>query len=309
MTINLSKPLFRMTLVAALATSAAASALAGGWEKGAPSLKGSYAERVAHVPEPAPIPEYAPEYYIGVSATYAFAARGTITSTGTPLETIDEDSLDGIWSGGVQVGRYFSPNLRGEISLDFRNYQDVMPGRQEYQVSQRVTTGVGTYDDHQINVTHRETANIGYYTGLAKLFYDFDSMRGFRPYVGGGLGFVLYSFKRADRESAACQHSVDQAGTPYVDINGDPTCSGTEVVPGDRDDSKVEVSWGYAAAFNTGVAIDITDSTKFDIGYQATYTSGNVSRTLPSIMGGSSTIKVEDRLDHELRVGLRWDID
>jgi len=334
------------SVLALAACTFAAGASAADFGKGAPGLKGSYGHKVAHVPAPAPIPEYEARYYVGLELGYAFSSSGTINET-VPLGiTPTAESMDdqgGQLNGGFTIGRYITPSLRGELSFSFRNDQGIGQTNESYGSSitldgptrqveispliPPVLDGGGnvivpgspavfqefpTTDVHDVTVERRERSDYQFQTGLVSLIYDFHNGSRFTPFIGAGAGLTLYTLKRTISESVDCQRTTNTFVDPInntTDITNYPSCVGFPTTSDVRE-SETATSWGYSLAAMAGVSIDVADSTKLDLGYRALYTSGTVSLGLPSATGlGSSVIKIEDRLDHELRVGMRWDIN
>ncbi|MEO1720505.1 MAG: hypothetical protein AAFR23_09810 [Pseudomonadota bacterium] len=307
------------SLAALMVAGAAGSSLAGDFSRAAPSLKGSYAQRVAHVPAPAPVPTYHADWYVGLSGSFAPFSSGSISVSGDHVPAKSMDQLDGIMSGGFQIGRYFHNGWRGELSFDFRPFQSVSTGDTSFNITRTsdvpALTGpqnhpVDTTDTHHYEVGLRNEAKYAYQTGMVKGYYDFANSSRFTPFIGAGAGLTLYTFKRtASTDAGVCTHSVNSLGGAHVDpLTNDPICTiAPAVVPSSN--NNVVTTWGYSLSVMAGVAVDLSENTKFDIGYQGLYTSGTVSS---SIGGGSdsisSRVEIADRFDHELRVGLRWDV-
>lgn len=328
------------------------SALAGDFNGTAPSLKGSYAERVAHVPAPAPLPVYGAEWYVGLGMSFAFNSTGTIRNVGDSDVAIRGMSeTDNLMGGLLFAGRYLGGGWRVEAELGLRPEKTVNTGGGSYtgevQTSgpdvtvliapgtpstsvtnpdgsvtvipgvAAVTQTVATTDFHTAEVTTNERSRYQFQTGLVSLYYDFANNSRFTPYIGGGVGLAVYSMTRSSTESAECVATTNvytdprngsSVTTPVTDPNGDPTCRFPGPTLADTRDATTVTSYGYVLSGTIGTAFDLTESTKLDVGYRALYTSGTVQAGLQSALGGSSVIRIEDRLDHELRLGMRWDI-
>lgn len=309
------------TSIARIATGAALIALsshgavAGG---DIPRFKGSYAANVEHVPAPAPIPEYEADYYFGFSLSHAFATRGTISTHGPLTGIQDGDDLDGVNSGGIQVGRYFGRGFRGELSFDFRNAQNIasVTSQDSFTLNWDPALGDGSTNTTTYYFDRRERLSLSYHTAMVKGYMDFDTGRGFTPYIGAGAGFVLYSLKRQQNDDVVTEQGGVDIITCSTSNDLDPTLydNGTACIPDpdleltDQSDSSTEVSWGYSLAAMAGISIDVADHVKADIGWQGTYTSGNASEVLGPL-GLETEVEIEDRFDNEIRVGLRFDIE
>ncbi|MGF1650574.1 MAG: outer membrane protein [Hyphomicrobiaceae bacterium] len=302
----------RLVLCAALLCATAGVAEAG--DPRSVTMRGSYSERVAHVPAPAPIPEYKADYYVELHTGFAFSSSGTIATGGDSVVARSMSETSNLWNAGISVGRYFGGGLRGSLSLDFRPEKNVVNDSGPREVTHRhvtadgdrVTSRISMYD----NPDDSDSGRYQFQTGLANVFYDFERFGRFRPYLGAGAGAVLYTFDRNLQGGATClDQTIDFADPLIPDQTVAAACAATHDPTRFVSNSKLETTWGYALALMAGVGIQMHDNLTLDLGYRALYTSGTAGITLPSVLGGSSTVKIEDRLDHELRVGLRWDID
>lgn len=195
---------------------------------------------------------------------------------GYNVDLADEE-IDETFTVGLGIGRYFTRNIRGDITVDYRSNATVsafMPS--------------GTF----LGNTQREH-DLSSLVVLANLYYDFASytpaggkglglrQSRFTPYVGVGLGFV--------------NHWSDEGS-----FSG--CCSGTI---GDNSEASV------AAAFMAGVGINVRNHWKIDAGYRFLY-MGDFHTGYVVANGGSApgagTHKVEDLHAHEFRLGLRYDL-
>ncbi|MEO0799402.1 MAG: hypothetical protein AAFY53_09395 [Pseudomonadota bacterium] len=341
--------------VALVALSAVAPAVAGDFNGSAPRLKGSYGHRVAHVPAPAPVPDYEPQYYLGLHGSFAFHSSGdiegietgpsgtSIANSGFADSVQDHGDTSNLVSGGFSIGRYVSRNVRGEVSFDFRPRKSVATGSSEYQTTviaegpaetvvispaippildaagnvvvpgqQAITQDYASVDSHVMDVSRQEQAKFTFQTGMVNAYYDFHNRSRFTPFIGAGAGLVLYNFQRTVSETSECRDTTNTFTNPTdgsvrVTDYGNNVC----VRPPDVDDiqeTRQGIAWGYALNVMAGVSVDLTESVKFDMGYRFLYTSGNVSVGLPTALGGTTAIDIKDRVDNEVRVGLRWDI-
>lgn len=113
---------------------------------------------------------------------------------------------------------------------------------------------------------------------LANVYYDFDTRSRFTPYVGAGLGFVRHDLKDGTVvPDCGCTGTIDSNSTMHV-----------------------------AAALMAGVSVALRDRLTFDAGYRFLYL-GDAETGVSTLTGG--TISVEDMYAHEVRLGLRYDIN
>lgn len=196
---------------------------------------------------------------------------------------LTEEEIEDTFTVGLGIGRYFSPNVRGDITVDYRT---------SAAVTAYMPDGgcCGSFLDN----TDR-THDLSSLVVLANLYYDFNTSyaRGSKdlnlyrktrwtPYVGVGLGFVT--------------HWSDEGSFSGNGLTG---------TIGDNTDTDV------AAAFMTGVALNIRNHWNIDAGYRFLYMgsfeTGNVVGT-GGLPPGAGVQKVENIHAHEFRLGLRYDL-
>lgn len=306
---------------------------AGDWNNGASALKGSYASKIKPVPAPAPIPDYDAKYYIGVHGTFTASSSGTISADSTDLQLRSVSDTGNYLHGGFTVGRYLTPSIRAEISVDLRPVRGTgnaeltrVVSRNEEGASRNFGGLVGTEfqtisqsstDFHAYNEDTTEITEYQYQTGMFNVYKDFSNGSIFTPFLGAGVGAVLYTFKRKRSTDTTCYQTTNSSLNPFtgqtvldasVDQNGNPVCEDAPEIES-TNGGETKTSWGFAVAGTAGVAVDITSDIKLDMAYRALYTSGSIDIRQMTNSGGTTNIKVEDRLDHELRLGVRWDIN
>lgn len=279
----------------------AALSIAGAAQAGDYGLKGSYRGHHAKpVPAPAPIPEFEARYYVGAALTYSMASTGTISSSftgsGTPFAgqspflVEDPSDLAGVWGLSLKAGRYLSRGLRAELTIDIRGDQKI--GKNDTgQVT--VVDGAGT---HTFDYEREHKTRVGYHTGLVNLIYDFNKFYRVRPFIGVGAGITVYSVDNMGSVQYTCSQSTGLAG-----------CAGAPTL-GRTDSTGPEVSYGFALAFMGGLAFELANDKHLDVGYRGIWTSGSVTAVASDDAGSDSRIKIDERLDHELRIGIRWDL-
>ena len=145
---------------------------------------------------------------------------------------------------------------------------------------------------------------------MANLYYDVKTGTRFTPYVGAGAGVAFGQMKRSYSESAALPRAPtnDVAGALSRSAPENPTCSGTQTTFANADGAKGINSWGPALALMAGTSVDLSTGVKFDAGYRMMWQGNTPSISLGSVMGDISKISAGARTDHELRMGVRWDI-
>lgn len=184
--------------------------------------------------------------------------------------------IDDTWSVGGGVGRYFSCNIRGDITVDYRFKSDV--------------TGSNANPFTPLDGT-RQTS-LSSTVVLGNLYYDFDTGSRFRPYLGIGLGGVNNSIS---------------AGRGVASGIGGVAAAGDSIVIGGSD------SWHVAGALMAGFSLQLRDRLSLDAGYRFLYLgkaeTGDVILTSGAATGASAgKASIEDIHAHEVRFGLRYDI-
>lgn len=326
----MNKKLGLLSFALACLLGTSASAIAGGLGEDAGSLKDSIYAGVP-VPAPSPIPMYSAEWYVRADFGYSLSTDSGASSSGPGFTTFG-DGLDGPAMLSLGFGRYITPNIRAEFSLDLRNDYKVGPNEQSYSgvVTEAATSvlngGPGGTNRHYYDVTRNDEVRIGNYTGLVNLYYDFRNHTRFTPYVGGGAGIVIHTLKRAHRESAVCNHSTnDTTGTEinYQASLADttPVCASAGTLPGGDTEANstdtntfpsqsdnVETGYGFAASLMAGVAVEIGHDMLLDLSYRYMWMGGDVKIIAPTL-DHTNTVSIGDITEHQLRVGVRWNIN
>ena len=292
-------------------TVAAPTAQAADWDRG-----GSIKDR-GGVPIPAPIP---------VMETFKWYLRadigGGIVDGGVPsmsqnLYGLDRDPLDGpafgatsSWftgdfdtfaMGGVGVGAYFSPRLRGDITVDVRSKGDAHVDAAYSYMSDPAIYGGNLV---QVDGATREHTEVRSTVALANLYWDLvdrGSSR-FVPYVGIGAGFAVRNIDR-DHETIEAGTDVTNPANPvllgYRTFTGQGT--GRQIAP--------------AASATAGVAYNLSPGMVFDLSYRYTYigevdfnTRINFSTPINGQSSAESRLTIGDTHEHALRAGIRWNV-
>jgi opacity protein-like surface antigen len=272
----------------------AAPAHAADWDRGSIKDRGG-------VPVPAPIPvtEHF-RWYVRADIGIGLGEAPDVTESGLLYGEADSiapfgigstwfnKDFDTFFTGGAGVGLYFTPHLRGDITVDARSANDVKVDQDfsytQYDVATGVVTG-NTVTGH----TWEQTQVRGVVT-LANLYWDLMPRgAGLTPYVGVGAGFVVRSM---DRRHFSSQETVDGTGAVVGATSWSGQSKAHQVAP--------------AAAAMAGLAWSLSPGTVIDIGYRFTWL-GSVDMSTP-INGYNSRITIGDSIDHEIRAGLRWNV-
>ncbi|HRY06038.1 MAG TPA: outer membrane beta-barrel protein [Hyphomicrobiaceae bacterium] len=281
---------FKMAIVLtglALVTAAApARAQSFGYAGGLKDMAGSGG---IPVPAPVPIPVYKADYYIrgdigfGMSQNMGIDEEGFIygQDTGGNAVTVpgawEQDDASWPMTFGVGVGRYWTDNFRTDVTLDWVRQQDgVINGSMAY-TNLAGNTAIAAMND-------KTTKEAGVF--LLNAYYDFGSgeHRRFTPYIGGGIGFGI--------------NILDRKSHITSDITGTVT---------DYDASNKSTTVTFAATAMAGFTYDLGNSTLLDINYRYLHIGG--SDIGVNIAGGRSTMSFDSQNEHQIRAGLRFNID
>ena len=198
---------------------------------------------------------------------------GTITEAPNYTESNTHITSNRAWGGGV--GMHFTPNIRGDLTLDMSNAASI---------NGDVTNGGAT-------VQGTRHFGVKRLVGLANLYYDVDTNTRFTPYIGVGLGFARNTTTAGDIAIAGCPG----------------TCSATM-----DSATKTNAAGALMAGFTTKLAERWSLDAGYRFLYTGDAHTSDIAitRTPPVAGAPNSTpaIIVRDLYEHELRVGVRMDL-
>ncbi|MEZ5817053.1 MAG: hypothetical protein R3D44_08235 [Hyphomicrobiaceae bacterium] len=305
--------LTKLCLMMGLAlTVAAPTAQAADWNRG-----GSIKDR-GGIPVPAPIP---------VMETFKWYLRadvggglvdGAAPSTSQNLYGLDRDPLEGTMFGarsswftgdfdtfamvGVGVGAYFTPRLRGDITVDVRSKGDAhIDATYSYTGSPAIYDTGNTGRTVRIDGDTREHTEVRSTVALANLYWDLVE-RGSRfvPYVGLGVGFAV---RNIDRDHETIENATDLANptAPFHTRTFSGQGTGRQLAP--------------AVAATAGLAYTLDHGMVLDLSYRYTYigsvdfdTRIALSETINGSNFVNSKLTIGDTHEHAIRAGVRWNI-
>ncbi|MEQ1653025.1 MAG: porin family protein [Hyphomicrobium sp.] len=226
-----------------------------------------------------------PSWYLRADGGYSVFDDPTMTEIG--IYDLTEEKIGSTWSFGGGVGRYFGNGFRGDLTYDHRIEADAE----------------GNLADHAASLEGVRKFGIKSDVFLANLYYDFDSGSRFTPYIGVGLGFTRNKTTEGSVETCGCTTAIIEEGND-TSVAGAAMAGfsmrlrGGEQQVGSFKDGPMTVSSGRAL--------------HLDVGYRFMYL-GSVETGAIVHTGGGTTIAedptVDDIHSHELRVGLRYDIN
>lgn len=227
-------------------------------------------------------------WYLRVDGGYSWSGKPSITETqvcGSCSTTYDltDTNMSSGWSIGGGVGLHVTNRIRADLTYDhlFDNSVTGWLGSGELQGQRHFDVKSDVF--------------------LANVYYDFNLGSRFTPYIGAGIGFARNKTGSGTVDDCGCvigdiasgsSTSFAAAGMAGVAIT---LRSGETVVGGGMKDAPVVVENGRKLAL--------------DIGYRYLYL-GDVSTGAVTRAGAtfSDDPTVHNMDDHQLRVGLRYDL-
>ena len=217
----------------------------------------------------------AARFYVRGDFTWASQGLGSINEA--PAYNLSQPSIASAHGFGIGAGYYFSPNVRLDVTHDWRSTSDVHGSNLDSAATVRGTRNFGIKSD----VT------------LINAYYDFDSRNRFSPYLGVGLGL-----------------SRNQTSDGTIDIV--PACAAPACLATFGGATK----WAAAGAVMAGFSAKLHERMYLDAGYRFMYLgdthTGDVMITRSPVVPGAPTsspeVKASDLYAHEFRVGIRYDI-
>lgn len=256
----------------------AAFVLGGALSASAADLGGDLSDAPAMAPMPAP----SAGWYLRADGGYNWFTTPGVETEGYSAH---DTSLDGGWSVGGGIGRYFGNGFRGDITVDYLFDSNVN----------------STFCDCFGGASHAQF-DFSSTVVLANLYYDFNRGSRFVPYIGAGVGFAHNEMSngsltgdcgctsRIGSDSSNSFAAAGMAGISWRIRGGETTYVG-----GMKDEP---------VAYSTGHAIYL------DFGYRFLYL-GDVKTGDISIDGSDLAAgpKLKDVTTHQFRVGLRYDLN
>jgi len=306
----MTRPLVALSLGLAVFAGTAAPSLAGDviYVGG---MKDTITEAVP-VPAPVPVPQYHADYYfrgdagLGFGDTPSTNERGLIFGSDAISGSFGTDALpynndfDDFVTIGVGVGAYFGSAWRGDVTAEYRSQAKVkINGDYSYATD---TGGAATADSIvQGNVRDETTLRGGIF--LFNGYYDLNrySKHWFQPYVGGGIGFAWNELKRNHISTESIQN-CDEATLANC---------GALVQRASAGESDKTHTISFAAQVTTGFVYRLNESSALDFNYRFLYLGGMDQgfRVSAATYGGNTDVSIDDTYEHQLRAGIRFDVN
>lgn len=281
-----------MTVTRTLLASAALAvcALASEAQSADLGLRGGYSPGIkdaSEIPAPIPVPAAHPiaegfTYYMRVDGGWSTAANkpaysevgntfGGLPFAGPGFSSVTS-AIQDIGFGGFGFGAYFTPMLRGDVTMELRSARnsDVF-GNYSY------------FNGGNVNGSLQDTLSVQSTVGLVNGYIDLLPRGRFSPYIGGGVGLAYHQIHRT--------FIASEAGAVTRTITGESNASRT----------------GLAAAGMAGMTFAIDHRWALDVNYRALYMQGT-SSSVTTTVNQVSKANLGDSWEHQVRIGLRFNI-
>lgn len=196
--------------------------------------------------------------------------------------------------GGLGVGAYVGPRLRGDFTLDTRTKSNVdMDGNYRYMADPTLY-GLTPLDQVRVDGRSQERIEVRDTVGLFNLYVDL-AERGTRfvPYIGVGVGFAVRTIDRRHEAMQTAINSTDPLNMSLISTGLiSAKAKSHQFVP--------------AAAAQAGFAYTLDSGTVLDFSYRFAYLGA--AETTLHFNTGTSRLTIDDNFEHALRAGVRWNV-
>jgi opacity protein-like surface antigen len=307
-----------LALGAAFVASVAEPVAAANWTKGTGGNRG-YGRAAVPVPVPAPVPDYAARWYfrtdvgLGLGSDPSVTERGIIYGNSDPAVPVGtspawfNEDFETFVTWGAGVGYHWTPWFRTDLTADLRSDAEVkMRGTLNYPEHKFVSppgdpapppvfrptgnTVVGRTED----VTTLRSGVV-----LLNGYLDLSSGGRFTPYVGAGIGVAI---NELDRTHNTIEFSCDPVANPTCTNPPGPLPQNAAYSASDKQHPVT-----LAAAAMAGVSYRMTPSTSLDLNYRFLFIGGTDANL--AVNGHASRVEIGDMHEHQVRVGVRWDVE
>jgi opacity protein-like surface antigen len=262
----------------------------------------------AAIPAPIPVPVYESVWYMRVDSGVGlgdvagasengmvfgeeidgspYSADPTFGTSKSWLEARhDHDLLIG---GGI--GYRFNERFRMDGTIDYlRGSRIIIEGSHNADLLSSGAPTAGSFEGYVRDITDTQGAAF-----LINAYVDMGNWRSFTPYIGGGIGIATTTIERSIGFKQIAHDS--SSGTTV-----DSSHSKGYVTVADSTEQSL------AAMATAGVTYKMSDRMDLDLNYRYLFVDG-VSSTA-EVNGHTSTITIDDTHDHQLRAGLRFNVN
>lgn len=240
--------------------------------------------------------EYGSGWYLRGDVGWVMHPEASLTYFSDARYAYDHQSTDGAFAYGAGFGFVFNNFMRADLTWDHSG------DHQWSGTTQGTACGGGVPGD----CYSEDEAQFDRDTFLANAYFSLGDFRGFKPYVGAGIGVSHVSW---DRYQSAAHCIVDPGETcdygAHSGVGTDP-----EIYEGPVTNYPTESGTALTYALMAGVDYRINQNWLVDVGYRYTHIDGGVVIREDALGAGSpqGDSRWHDINLHEVRVGLRYEI-
>lgn len=278
------------------------------------------------VPAPIPVPNYRSTWYFRLDAALGLISDPDVSGSidnlvglpgdssgpyGLSLPSWFDTDFNTFLTLGAGVGYSFNNGWRLDGTVEKRSKDDVFGNNIDagsydtwqfnagnYEMIDAPTNGIA---DTQTRYLVSESANIDGTIWMLSAYYDFARGGAFTPYIGGGVGFAWNEVSRTQTiRTQTCDNDPPVGATDCA--SGTYSAPSTHATATNKSDTV-----SLAAAAMAGFSYDLTDITSVDIGYRYLFIGGTSSSM--NIGGAESTLDIGDQHVHQVRAGLRFNVN
>ena len=237
---------------------------------------------------------YGPSWYVRGDGSWARYDTPDMWENGQWKLT--KTHIDSNWALGGGIGHYFSRNIRGDVTYEWREST-------EYR---------GTISDKGNDLPGVRLFNVQSNVMLANLYYDFEFNSRVTPYIGIGLGAVRHNVKKGVVDAfCGCDGTID--GATNWDVAGALMAGLSIKVLGGGQGHHGHGHGHMHGSKDAPMAVASPRALYLDVGYRFLHLGETETGAVRghNATGGAHVAKdptVEAVRAHEFRVGLRYDI-
>ena len=252
------------------------------------------------VPAPIPVPDTQSGYYVRLDAAYSQNSISKYQATDPRADAVRGDSyLDNFGRYGGGIGYQFNRWFRMDATYDIRSN---VTSRGSGTIDYTVANPTGIDPTIRMRDTISDSFTTSNATGLINAYLDAPVSHSFTPYVGLGIGFARHQLSG---------RSYSRTTTCVDDFDCDPVTGGDQlsatVLNSTASARAGQNNITLATAAMAGFSYKVWDNTKLDLGYRYLHLQGYTVTGIST--GAPENLKVPNQNIHELRAGVRFDIN
>ena len=224
-------------------------------------------------------------FSVEADGTFDYLTIDPITGVYSP-NSFETGSLDENLTYGIGFGYHFTDMIRADFTFD--GYKSDFDGTTSSPLPCVDPAVFPAFAGTGCRTEDGATASVLNF--MINGYVDLGTYVGLTPYVGGGLGYSYVDWGSLSESTFCTGATCPQAFLGSGEVEG-------------------ETSWRFAYAFMAGLAYDITNNMKVDLGYRYRAIDGGPMFVFNPATGATGT-QGEDPgfTTHEVRLGVRYDL-